>query len=162
MAMVVEVGSGELTYRVAEGWEQLPSGFSHRDVTGVAVDSDDRVYVFNRSEHPVQVHGRDGAFLGTWGEGIFTNPHGIRIAGDFVYCVDDFDHTVRKFSLDGHLIQTWGTAGAASDTGAIDDDYRTIQRPGPPFNRPTNAAITHSGAVYVTDGYGNCRVHRFT
>jgi DNA-binding beta-propeller fold protein YncE len=156
------VGSGKFTYEVAEDWEQLPSGYSHRDVAGVAVDANDRVYVFNRSEHPVQIHGADGAFIGSWGEGLFANPHGIRIAGKFVYCVDDFDHTLRKFTLDGELLQTWGTPGVPSDTGAKADDYRDIQRSGPPFNKPTNIAIASSGGLYVTDGYGNARVHRFS
>ena len=158
----MKVGSSGLTFHVVDGWEQLPDDYSHRDVSGVAVDSTDRVYVFNRSEHPVQVHEPNGAFLGSWGEGIFTNPHGIRIANDVVYCVDDFDHTLRKFTLEGELLQVWGSPGVPSDTGATGDDYRSIRHAGPPFNRPTNAAVAPSGAVYVTDGYGNARVHRFS
>ena len=50
-------------FRLVEGWEQLPAGWSHADVAGVAVDSQDRVYVFNRGEHPVIVYDRDGRFL---------------------------------------------------------------------------------------------------
>lgn len=150
------------TYEVQSGWEQLPPGLTHRDVSGVAVDSADRVYVFNRSEHPVQIHEADGSFVGSWGEGIFTNPHGIRIVNDIVFCVDDFDHTVRKFALDGTLLQVWGTPGVASETGFGRDDYRSIREASPPFNRPTNCAVHSSGSVFVTDGYGNARVHRFT
>ena len=78
---------------VADGWEQLPAHLSHRDVAGVAVDSTDRVYVFNRSEHPVIVYERDGTFKDTWGEGVFRTPHGITIGpDDTVYCVDSGDH----------------------------------------------------------------------
>ena len=33
---------------------------------------------------------------------------------------------------------------------------------GPPFNRPTGVAIAPSGDLYVTDGYGNAKVHRFS
>src|SRR5581483_7013497 len=155
------VGSGDFTYRVAEGWEQLPAGWSHRDVAGVAVDSGDRVYVFNRGEHPVLVYDRDGRFLRSWGEGVFTNPHGITIgADDRVYCTDAGDHTVRIFTPHGALLQTLGAPGVASASGIV-DDYRSIQRGAPPFNRPTNLALAPNGDLYVSDGYGNARVHCF-
>src|SRR5207248_6491697 len=37
----------------------------------------------------------------------------------------------------------------------------TVRRAGPPFHYPTNLAVGPSGDLYVTDGYGNARVHRF-
>ena len=37
------------------------------EVAGVAVDSRDRVYVFNRGEHPVIVFDKEGKFLNAWG-----------------------------------------------------------------------------------------------
>ena len=84
------VGEGPYRYEVVEGWEQLPSGWSHGDVAGVATDSQDRVYVFNRSEHPVIVYDRDGKFLDTWGDTTtYPRPHGITIVDDIVYLVDD-------------------------------------------------------------------------
>ena len=79
MARANVVGEGELTLELVPDWEQLPSGWSHGDVAGVATDSQDRVFVFNRSEHPVIIYDRDGRFLGSWGEGVFTRPHGITI-----------------------------------------------------------------------------------
>ena len=50
------VGEGKYRYEFVDGWEQLPSGWSHGDVAGVATDSQDNVYVFNRSEHPVIIY----------------------------------------------------------------------------------------------------------
>ena len=50
-----------------------------------------------------------GKFLGSWGEGVFTRPHGITIHDDVVYCADDTDHTVRELTLDGKLLLTLGT-----------------------------------------------------
>ena len=76
------VGESTLTFELVSDWEQLPSGWSHGDVAGVATDSQDRVYVFNRSEHPLIVYDRDGRFLRSWGEGVFTRPHGITIRDD--------------------------------------------------------------------------------
>jgi DNA-binding beta-propeller fold protein YncE len=111
----------------------------------------------------VVVLSRDGEFLHSWGEGAFQRAHGITIGpDDMVWCVDDYDHTVKKFSTDGLLQGTLGVSGRFSDTGATTVDFRTIRRSGPPFNFPTNLAIGPAGDLYVSDGYGNARVHRFS
>ncbi|MFN8525778.1 MAG: peptidyl-alpha-hydroxyglycine alpha-amidating lyase family protein [Chloroflexota bacterium] len=159
------VGEGKFRYEVHAEWEQLPKGWRHGDVAGVATDSQDRVYVFNRSEHPVIVYERDGKFLGSWGEGLFPRPHGITIVNDIVYLADDTDHSVRKCTLDGRLLMTLGTVGKPADTGYVasaPDNLTTITRGGGPFNRPTRLSIGNNGDLYVSDGYGNARVHRFT
>jgi DNA-binding beta-propeller fold protein YncE len=156
-------------YQVLEGWEQLPADFMHRDVSGLGVDSLDRVYVLTRSQPRVIIYNRDGSFVASFGEGLFTErTHGLAIGSDdSVYCVDDGDQTVRKFSPAGDLLLTIGIKGVASDTGYNDklpssrDKLLSIKRGGPPFNRPTNVAIAPNGDLYVSDGYGNCRVHRF-
>ncbi len=155
---------GELTYEVVEGWEKLPEGYTHRDVCGVAVDSRDRVYMLTRDDPRVIVYEPDGSFVMSWGEGTFTNrTHGITVGpDDSVYCVDDGDHTVRKFTPAGTLLMMIGTPGLASDTGYDGHSLDSILRGGPPFNRPTNLAVAPNGDLYVTDGYGNARVHRFS
>jgi sugar lactone lactonase YvrE len=79
-----------------------------------------------------------------------------------VYCTDDGAHTVSKFTPDGLLVFTLGISGQASDTGYDGRDPATIQRAGPPFNRPTNLAVAPSGDLFVSDGYGNARVHRYS
>jgi streptogramin lyase len=153
------------SYEVIEGWEQLPAGYVHRDVDGVAVDSRDRVYLVTRGDSRVIVYERDGTFVMSWGEDIFTpRTHGITVGpDDSVYTVDDGDHTVRKFSPEGEQIMVIGTPGVPSDTGYDKEKGLTsIARGGPPFNRPTNVAIASNGELYVCDGYGNARVHRFT
>jgi DNA-binding beta-propeller fold protein YncE len=152
-----------LNFEVREGWGALPDGWRFVDVAGVAIDSHDRVFVFNRGDHPVVILDREGRFIGSWGEHLFVRPHGITIGGDdSVYCADDLDHTVKKYTADGKLLFTLGTSGAASDTGAISQDFRTIRRVGPPFHYPTNLALAADGSLYITDGYGNARVHRYS
>ncbi len=49
------VGAGRFQYRAVEGWDKLPSNWEYVDVVGVATDSQDRVYVFNRGERPLVV-----------------------------------------------------------------------------------------------------------
>jgi DNA-binding beta-propeller fold protein YncE len=151
-------------YDVILGWEQLPPGYAHAEVPAVAVASDGRVYLFCRGEHPVMIYERDGTFVASWGEGIFTmRAHGITIAPDeTLWCTDEGDHTVRQFTRAGDLLLTLGTSGIAADTGYNGKDISSIARGGPPFNRPTNLAVAPSGDLYVSDGYGNARVHQFS
>src|SRR5262245_40359426 len=70
-------GAGDLRYEALAQWESLPAGWSFVEVAGVATDSQDHVYVFNRGEHPVVIFDRDGRFLSSWGEGQFQRAHGI-------------------------------------------------------------------------------------
>jgi DNA-binding beta-propeller fold protein YncE len=161
----VSVGGScrDFGYDANDHWHQLPAGWSWAEVAAVASDSRDRVFVFNRSDHPLIIFDRDGSFLGSWGEGLFPCPHGITIGpDDAVYCTDDFDHTVRKFSPEGKLLLTLGVSGKPSNTGATSIDFRTIKHVGPPFHHPTNLALASNGDMYVSDGYGNARIHRFS
>jgi len=155
--------SSDYGYQANDRWAQLPPGWKLPEVVGVATDNCDWVYVFNRGEHPVMVFHPDGSFHNSWGEGIFRRPHGIFIGpDDDVYCIDDHDHTVRKFNYLGHLLLTLGTSGKPSDTGATSMDFRTIVRAGPPFHYPTNVALSPDSEIYVSDGYGNARIHKFS
>jgi sugar lactone lactonase YvrE len=153
-----------LSFKVIEGWEKMPPGYIHKDVDGVAVDSKDNVYLMTREDAQVMVYDRDGNFLRSWGKGLFTpRTHGIAIdANDMVYSVDDGDHTVRKFTPEGKQLLMIGTPGKASDSGYDGKNHGSVKCGAPPFNRPTDAAVASNGEIYVTDGYGNARVHRFT
>jgi len=79
-----------------------------------------------------------------------------------LFCTDDGNHTIRQFTPEGKLLLTLGIMNTPSDTGYDGKDYMTITRPAGPFNRPTNIAVGPRGHLYVSDGYGNCRVHRFS
>ena len=135
-------------------WGALPQGISFGgDATSVAVDSRNKVYVFNRGNLPVVVFDVDGRVTDAWGEGEFDSPHGIFAdANDDIYLVDTGGHFVQKRSLDGKVLLTLGERGAAAPS-----------RSGIPFNRPTDVVVhPKTGDIFVADGYGNARVHRFT
>ncbi len=150
-------------YDVVEEWEQLPSGFTHRDCVGVGVDARDNLYLFTRGQSRVIVYDREGVFLRSWGEDLFTaRTHGLTVGpDDRVYCVDEGNHCVYVFTPVGDLTMTIGVKGLASDTSYDGRAWESV-RGGAPFNRPTNLAVAPSGELYVTDGYGNCKVHRFS
>ena len=156
------VGRGAFRYRPDPDWGRLPAGWSYVEVAGVATDSADNVYVFNRGAHPVIVFDRAGRFLRSWGGGTIVRAHGIYItADDRLFLTDDQDHTVTEYTLHGERVMTLGTGGRPSDTGAVGIDYRTIERAAGPFNLPTNL-VAAGDRLYVTDGYGNARVHVFS
>ncbi|MCL5110402.1 MAG: peptidyl-alpha-hydroxyglycine alpha-amidating lyase family protein [Chloroflexi bacterium] len=160
---MVRFGSGDLVYELVEGWAKIPPAIDLVEVPAVGVDSRDRVYVFTRGEHPIVVFDREGNFLGTWGEGVFTRPHGICVGqDDSIYCVDDLDHTVRKCTPEGKVLLTLGVPGRPADSGYVAGDFLSVKQPAPPFNRPTNLALAADGSMFVSDGYANCRVHKFS
>lgn len=156
-------GSGSFIYEVEENWAKVPEGWDLMEIPGIAVDSQDHIFAFTRSERPLVAFDRAGNFLTTWGQDIFTRAHGIFIGQDgLLYCVDEGDHTMRKCTPEGKVLMTLGTPGQPSDTGCLPRDYLSVKRPGPPFNRPTSVALSPEGDIYVTDGYCNCRVHKFS
>lgn len=160
-------GSDRLTYELVPNWARVPEGWSFVDIGGIAVDHEDNVYVLSRSDHPVLVFSRDGEVLRHWGEGFFRRAHGARLSPDGnIFCTDDGDHFVAKFSPTGDLLMMMGERGVPSDTGYhhtwdVFQSTSTITHAGPPFNRPTGAAITPEGDIFVSDGYGNCRIHHY-
>ena len=115
------------------------------------MDRNDNVYVFNRGEHPMIVFDRDGNFLRAWGEGMFPRAHGVLMGpDDTIWLTDDGDHTVRQCTLDGKVLLTIGTPGKPAP-------YMS----GEPFHRCTHTALSPKGDIYVSDGYGNARVHKY-
>jgi DNA-binding beta-propeller fold protein YncE len=134
------------------GWPAVPHGITLKEATSVAVDEDDRVYVFNRGNNPMVVFDKDGNFIESWGVGEYTKPHGVHVAPDGdLLLVDDGGHTLKKTSKSGEVRYVVGTHGEPS-----------VWQEGAPFNRPTDAFVSPvSGDIFVTDGYGNSRVHRF-
>ena len=76
------LGEGDYTYEELEDWGELPDGWELKDVVDVVVDDRDRVYVFNRGGHPLIVFEQDGRFVRSWGDDLFTRPHGLTLAED--------------------------------------------------------------------------------
>lgn len=165
----MQYGSGDHSYELADGWATLPDGESFLDIGSICIDEEDDVLVLNRGSHPVMVFDEAGNRKETWGGGHFSDrPHGMGLdAEGSVYCTDDGSHTVKKFSPDGTLLMTLGTENEPSETGYrhapdIFERIASITRGGEPFNQPTGVTVLDSGEIFVADGYGNARVHRFS
>ncbi|WP_281182674.1 hypothetical protein [Nocardia miyunensis] len=140
-----------------------------RDVSGIAVDSRDQVYALRRGEDAVTVLDRDGTVVDRWSDDDFSErPHLISIDHeDKIHIADDGGHRVYVFDSAGKRLEVIGS-GAPSQTGfdATSAPSRESafdrMHGGPPFNRPTKAVSSRNGELFVSDGYRNCRVHRFS
>ena len=151
--MPVKLGSGEYVFEELADWPTLPDGWTFHEVADVAVGPEDRVYVFNRGEHPMMVFEADGTFVTSWGEGVFTLAHGVTLGPDGnMWCADDDGHAILKCTPEGEILATIGTPGQPAPAHS-----------GQPFNRPTKVAFApKSGDLYIADGYGNARVHKYS
>ena len=153
IAPAAELKSGPpMSYRVVADWVKLPQGWSFGPCSTVAVDEQDHVWIFSRGAHPVTEFDRDGKMLRSWGEGTIQQAHGIRIDRDGnVWGVDVSGQVVRKYTPEGRVLMVVGQVGKTGD-----NDSREA------FNRPTNVAFAPNGDFYISDGYVNSRVVRFS
>ncbi len=155
------VGEGDYRYELIENWARLPQGEVFGNASAVATDSQHRVYVFQRKDPPVLVFDPDGNLLNSWGNGAFASPHGIFIENDIIYLTDRDDSVCLIYTLEGRPLQVLGERGQHSDTGS-ETPGEVVPRSAGPFNYPTEMVPSPSGDLYISDGYRNARVHRFS
>ena len=147
--------AAESHYQLVEGWAQFPAGFTKwSPVSGVDVDVHDNVYVFQRSEAmPIMVFDRNGKFLRTFGQGVFKQPHFLRVdpSGE-IWVTDRQNVQAYKFSSDGKLLMTLGKKGVFGDNTSQDA-----------FNGVADVAVAKNGDVFIADGEGaTTRVVKFS
>ena len=114
---MTQVGTGKYTYELIRDFFKLPAGQAFGLISRVAADAQDRIYVFQRKDPPVVVFDREGKYLGAWGSGEVTDPHGLKIVGDIVYTTDRSNSVAKSFTLDGKPLLELGQRGVHSDTG---------------------------------------------
>ena len=69
------IDAGDFRFEVDPGWGKLPDGVRAGVVTGVVVDSQDRVYLCQQQQDPpVLVFDRDGNFLDSWALDTWSSP----------------------------------------------------------------------------------------
>ena len=157
--------SGE-AYHLVEDWPRLSDGLVLGQVTGVDLDSRGRVYIFHRAERfwggedieldfiasptVLVVEAETGEVLEQWGAETFVMPHGLTIDDqDNIWVTDVGLHQVFKFDTTGNLLMTLGEAGVPGE----DETH---------FNMPTDVAIAPDDSFFISDGYGNSRIAKFS
>ncbi len=154
------------SYHVVHDWPQLPPNTMLNEVSAVAADSHEHVFVLTRGgrkwpdqgsldtaaidESTVLVfEGKSGRLVSKWPNKILAMPHSITVDDqNNVWITDVAWHQVLKFNHDGKLLKTLGERGVAGE----DKSH---------FNKPSDVAVAHDGSLYVSDGYGNNRIVRF-
>src|SRR5918912_1984388 len=152
-------GFGAYQYELVEDWPKVEIKGATADL---ACDSRGRLYVGVRNPKPdgsvgnilggtghVLVLDRDGRLLDTWDD-VGSAPHGVWVnADDEIFLADTGFHTVTKFAPSGEPLMVLGTHG---QPGAPDEQS----------NMPIHAVQAPNGDIFVSDGYGQNRIHRFS
>lgn len=141
-----------LPYQVVKDWAQLPIGWNLGETSGVSVDKNDNVWVFNRGPHPVIQFDKNGKFLRAWSEVPITASHGIKVAPDGnIWLVDVKGHQIMEFTPEGRIRMVLGNVG--KQPGTNETPYA--------FNEPTAVSFLPNGDFLITDGYKNSRVAKY-
>src|SRR5437868_12128832 len=152
-AIAAELKSGPaLPHKVVKDWPKLPKGWNFGECSGVAVDKNDNVWVFNRGSHPVIQFDKNGNFLQAWPDVVVKSSHGIRVDNEGnIWGVDVKGHVIMKYNTDGKVLMVIGNRQGTPGN----NDSRDA------FNEPTGLAFRADGSFYVSDGYVNSRVALF-
>jgi DNA-binding beta-propeller fold protein YncE len=148
-SLIVALGSAR--YRVERPWGELPGGRAL--VSDVACDARGHVFVLLRHDSSLDPDlpavlelAPDGRRLAAWGGAEIADGHMLTVAPDGRVLVVD---------RDAHQIVVFD--GSGKRVGALGERHA----PGAPFNHPSGVAVAPWGDIYVADGYGAARVHRF-
>jgi peptidylamidoglycolate lyase len=165
-----KIGKGYDTitkYELVKDWLKLPGNIILGNPTGIAIDTNQNIVIFQRAERrwpliglmpekPIKsktifiVDKNDGKLLNSWGDNLFIMPHGLKVDNkNNIWVTDVGLNQVFKFSHEGKLLMKLGVAKVAGD----DNSH---------FYKPTDIAIAKDGSFYVSDGYGNSRIIKFS
>ncbi|MCY4110801.1 MAG: hypothetical protein OXF96_02535 [Chloroflexi bacterium] len=145
----MRVGSGDFTYDYVDGWLKLPPDWSLGWIGSIATDRLGRVFCFNRGTRPMTVLGREGEVIGHWGDAEICYAHGVFMdRHERLWLTDQLAHVVWIYGTDGTLHGRLGYPYVTSASAGL-------------FNQPTNTFVTDDGSIYVSDGYGDTKCHRF-
>ncbi len=155
-------------YEWVTDWPQLPEGYELSQPGGIGIDTSQNIFVFHRpgrrwkileEEFPdslissntiLMIDRNTGKIKNAWGANLFIMPHGLTVDKlNNVWVTDVGLHQIFKFNHDGVLLMKLGEAGIPGNDSSH-------------FNRPTDVAIAADGSFYVSDGYRNSRVIKFS
>ncbi|HET6224820.1 MAG TPA: peptidyl-alpha-hydroxyglycine alpha-amidating lyase family protein [Bacteroidia bacterium] len=157
--------SSTSSYELVKDWPQLGSNYQLGNPTGIGIDSEQHIFVFNRAYRKwrepftdslitantiLKLDRNTGKLLDSWGANLFIMPHGLTVDQDNnIWVTDVALHQVFKFDAHGKLLMKLGIEKVAGDDSLH-------------FNLPTDVAVAADRSFYVSDGYGNNRVVKFS
>lgn len=182
--------AGKFRYELRPDYGTLPEELRFCPYSSGCCDKYDNLFLVTRDPtHPIVMLNAEGDYVKDFGQGLFGELHGVCVsANDTLLCVDAHRHVIRELTKDGKLIRSIGNEDTPSDSGfdpdiwrkmqrqgkmiatdipfnsawAFVEGLRTIQRAAPPFNKPTGIAVSPKGEIFVSDGYANASIHKFS
>lgn len=154
-------------YELVKNWFDLQKDLKLGNPTGISIDTNQNIVVFHRADREWSLFGAmpdspiksktiliinkdNGKLINSWGDNLFIMPHGLKVDNENNIWVTDVGlNQVFKFSHDGKLLMKLGETKVAGNDSLH-------------FNKPTDIVITKDGSFYVSDGYGNSRVIKFS
>ncbi|HYR84633.1 MAG TPA: peptidyl-alpha-hydroxyglycine alpha-amidating lyase family protein [Terriglobia bacterium] len=157
-ALLVPQNAPELNYVAVAEPLAFPAGTTLAGAAAsVAFDSKGHLFVLTRGQPSLYEFDNNGKLIRSFGEGLFTRSHGLKIDKDGnIWATDVGAHTVMKISPQGQVILTLGTKG---QRGAWDASTQLL-------NEPNDIAIGSNGDLFVVQGHtpgamGDPRVLKF-
>lgn len=152
-------------YELVSGWPELNKSYKLSQPTGIGIDKEDHIFVFHRAGRKwttpfpdslisqntiLELDNKSGKIINAWGANYFIMPHGLTVdKQNNIWLTDVGLHQIFKFSHDGKLLMKLGVAKVPGNDASH-------------FNLPTDIAVAADGSFYVSDGYGNSRVVKFS
>ncbi|MEO6612749.1 MAG: peptidyl-alpha-hydroxyglycine alpha-amidating lyase family protein [Chitinophagaceae bacterium] len=156
---------GQITYELVATWPDLSKGYELSQPTGIGIDQDDHIFIFHRTGRKwtepfpdslisqntiLELDNESGKIIHSWGANYFIMPHGLTVdKANNIWLTDVGLHQIFKFSHEGKLLLKLGFAKVPGNDSSH-------------FNLPTDIAVAGDGTFYVSDGYGNSRVVKFS
>jgi DNA-binding beta-propeller fold protein YncE len=138
--------------RVALSVKVPQPGWEMGMVSWVTSDKNGLIYLIQRGDKadPVVVLDRQGNFVRSWGKGMYTMPHAIRVdpQGN-VWTTDAASSMVYKFSPDGKKLMEINVGGQPTPCRGN-------------FCSTTDIAFAPNGHLFIADGYANARILEYT
>jgi peptidylamidoglycolate lyase len=171
----VKFGEGKMTFTLDDNWGKLPAGMNYGLGCAVVVDGKDRIYVTSRSPNAcVVIFDQQGKILETWTKDIkdrigydqnqyVATAHGLYWSkegdAEYLYWTENVAGAKGKEKLGARVYKTDLTGKILYQIGNVDKESATSQKFD--FTNPTDVAVAANGDIYVVDGYGSQKVHRF-
>jgi peptidylamidoglycolate lyase len=171
----VKFGEGKATYTLDENWGKLPTGMNYGFGCAVVVDGKDRIWVTSRSPNAcVVIFDAAGKILETWSKDIqnkfgydpnqyAATAHGLYWSKEggqeYLYWTENVAGGKGQPRLGARVYKTDLTGKILYQIGNVDKESATSQKFD--FTNPTDVAVAANGDIYVVDGYGSQKLHRF-
>jgi len=155
----------QTNYELVNGWPELSKDYKLGQPSGIGIDKDEHIFVFHRAGRKwttpfpdsvisqntiLELDNESGKIINSWGANYFIMPHGLTVdKHNNIWLTDVGLHQIFKFSHDGKLLMKLGVAKVPGNDSLH-------------FNLPTDIAVADDGTFYISDGYGNSRVVKFT